>query len=631
MQQSPPFGNRTRLLLQGSAASFRLSPFEVIVLVAVLAATMFGGYAAYASLTDLSAVPPTPPTYLPAFRTTLSSSVSTTGTVQSTQQVTLTFGATGKIKEFLVGLGKQVEAGQPLARLDDTELEQAVKSAQSGLDSALARLNAATEGPATTDVTTALQSLNTAKGQLATAQQSMVDLRARPTFTELATAQQGLLQAQNALQTANDNLVKAQAEAATAAIELASAQQTASERFAKLSNDHDALARAWSDCTAAPGVSKPAPPSPPAQGIQPLTASSFAAGTCTSTGAVTSYNNAVTAYNASGSAYGTSLSTLTTRQSAVTTAQTTLNSGNLQRAIQNSQLGLQVAQQKVSDAQAGPKPSEFEAAQRSIDSANASVESAVARYDALFEPAKPETVLPIQASVDQARAQLEAAKANLAGATIVAPFAGQISQVTGEVGSQVGANTAVFILLNPRLIRIDANVDQADITNLQAGQTASVTFDALTGRTYQATIAAIGLTPTVQQGVVTYVVTFAVDTGALPAATPVPAPGMTASLVVTTSRTEDALVVPTRSIRRAGRTSTVTVRTESGEEQRSVTTGATNGNLTQVLTGLTDGEEVLVSLGSAATTTTTAGRTTPGQFQGGGGQFTVPGGGAPVR
>lgn len=625
MEQVPPIGTRTRLLLQGGARPFRLSPFEGVVLLGLFAATLFGGYSAYAKLTDLNSTPPTPPTYIPAFRTTLASSVSTTGSVQSNQQVTLTFGTSGKIKEFLVGLGATVEAGQPLARIDDSDLQQAVKSAKANLDSAQARYNAAGQGPSAADLAAAQQSLNSASAQLANAEQNILDLKAKPTFAELAAAQQGLLQAQNALQTANDNLAKAQNDVITGQSDLALAQQTANDKFSQLSSDFTLLQSAWNDCAPAAGFLKPPLPPAPLAGAQPASAPRLDANTCSVASKLTSYNTAFANYGVSATAYTTALQSITSKQAALTNAQNTLNSGNLQRSIQSAQIGLLAAQLKLAETQAGPKQADLDAAQRSIDTARAALDSAQAKYNALFEAPKPETILPLQASVEQARAQLESAKQNLAAATIVAPFSGQISQVSGEVGSQVGANTAVFVLLNPTLIRIDANVDQSDITNLKVGQSATATFDALAGRGYQATITAIGLTPTVQQGIVTYVVTFGVETSRLPEGLPIPAPGMTASMTITTSRTENALVVPARAIRRSGATATVTVRTAAGDEQRRVTTGATNGTLTEVTGGLNEGDEVLVSLGSAAAAAQrTTGTNSP--FQQGGGQFVIPAG-----
>jgi multidrug efflux pump subunit AcrA (membrane-fusion protein) len=324
---------------------------------------------------------------------------------------------------------------------------------------------------------------------------------------------------------------------------------------------------------------------------------------------------------------------VTTAQNALTTAQNTLSNGNLDRGIQNANLGLQVAQQTLTDTQAGAKQSDLDAAQRSIDAAQSSVDSAQAKYDALFDPPKPETILPLQASVDSAKAALSTAQVNLVAATITAPFDGQISSLSGEVGSQVSASTAVFILLNPKLIRVDANVDQSDISNLKVGQNATITFDALTGRAYQGTVSAIGLTPTTTQGVVTYVVSFAIDTGQLPATTPIPAPGMTGSISVLTSSTPNAIVVPTRAIKRVGRAATVTLKTASGtiEENHAIQIGSASGNLTQVTSGLSEGDLVLVSTGSTATAAPATTNRTTNTFGGGGGGgaggFQIPAGG----
>ena len=697
MQQSSSLGQRPRLLLQGSGAGLRISPFEIIVLLAVLVGASYGGYTVYARTTDLNAPLPPSPLYLPASRTTLTSSVSATGTVQASQQVTLTFGSSGKIKEFLVGLGAQVTAGQPLARLDDTDLQQSLRSAESALASAQARLAAARGGPKETDIASAVQAVVSARSQLATAEQNLADLLVRPTSAEIASAEQAVATAQSALQTANDAVPKAQNDLAAAQSSLRNAedgvsiaQNNLTSAQAAVTTAQSNLAAANSDAAAAetalraarqalsvslinlqteiaicgnPSIVAPSLPSGSSQAstMLPLLTSLGCTGEdprgspAPKLDRVKSY---ASAYNSAAAAYNSALSTSASRKNAVASAETALRSaengvlsaqaavsraqgdvaaaqrnvsnaqnaltnGNLLRAIQNAQLGLSTALQKQKETLAGATGAEIDAATRAIDGARASLTSAEARYAELFKPPAADVLLPLQATVDQAAANVETARKDLAAATIVAPFDGQISQLTGEVGSQVSATTAVFILLNPTLIRVDANVDQADISNLQAGQTANVTFDALSGRTYQAVVSAIGLTPTIQQGVVTYVVSLAVDTTRLAPGTPVPTPGMTASITVTTARAENALVVPSRSIRRSGRTSSVTVKTDSGEAQRQVTTGLSNGTLTQVTGGLQEGDLVLYS--TPVTASSAARPTTQG-----GGNFFVPGGGGPT-
>lgn len=213
---------------------------------------------------------------------------------------------------------------------------------------------------------------------------------------------------------------------------------------------------------------------------------------------------------------------------------------------------------------------------------------------------------------------------------------GQVgAQASGGSTQSTNATSAVMVLLNPNLIRIDASIDQTDIAKLKVGQQARITFDALTGTTYTALVSTVGLTPTTSSGVVTYAVSFALDTSRLASGTAIPSPGMSASITVTTESASNALVVPSRSVQGAGASSTVRLKTEDGEEATRVTTGLTNGTLTQITAGLEEGDEVAYT---ATTTTTTSSGTQqqqPGQFQGGGqipggGQFIPGGGGAPV-
>ncbi len=758
MESSPPLGQRPRILLQGKAAGFHLSPFEMIILLAVMLVTAFAAYTVYARSTDLNAVPPAASTYLPAFRNTLTSSVSATGTVQATQQVTLTFGSAGKISQFLVKLGDRVVTGQALARIDDTDLQQALNSANASLASTQASYTARTAGPSATDIASGQQSVVTATSSVATAQKNIDDLKAGPKAADIATAQQGVNTAQTSLQTAQDAVPKAQNDIVTAQQGVTTAQNgvttaqngvitaqngvqtaqnaldaartgvttantnitTARNNLATAQNDVDTAITAsntsytalsvngtnyntaLATCrTQTSGYALPANtvlvglPSvfvsqgDTAQTLRPLYTNeacyeNASSGTPTPTRLgdlktqISAYNGATSSYNSAVAGITTKRNAVTTAQNAVTTANNALTTaqngadkasndvdtanravvtaqtgvtdaqakvaaaqvtlqtaqnastnGNLQRAIDNARLGLQTAQQKLTDTLAGPTQADLDAAQRSLESANASLAAAQSRYDDIFKAPGPEVLLPLQAQVAQSVANVETAKKNLAAATIIAPFDGQISQITGDIGTQVSAATAVFILLNPNLIRIDANVDQADIGNLKVGQTATITFDALAGRSYNATVAAIGLTPTTQQGVVTYVVNFAVDTSRLATGVPIPTPGMTATISVTTSRVDAALVVPTRAIRRTGRTSTVTVKGPNGDEQRTVVTGATNGTLTQITSGLNEGDEVLVSAARTTTTTTTTGTGGGGNTPfggGGGGGFTPPGG-----
>jgi HlyD family secretion protein len=547
---------------------------------------------------------------------------------------------------------------------DITAAQQSIASANAQVGTALQNLDDLLAGPKAADIATAQQAVITAQTALQTANDAVPKAQNDVTKAQndVAAAQTAVANAENNVRTARDGVTLAQNNVSAARNEVTLAESAMSTKRSELQIERTYLTAARDACNSSYSV-----PSVPSSGSQAQTALplqfSFS---CTApagqtqrdalSAAIGKYNAAVTGYNGAVSnvtakqtavttaeravttaegavttaqtAVTTAQNTLATAQTALTTVQNALNNGSLQRGIQNAQIGLTNAQQKYQEVLAGPKQAEIDNAQRALDSARASYASAQARLDALFIPPKPDVTLPLQAAVAQAQAEVEAARKNLNDATISAPFDGQIASITGEVGTQVSATTAVFVLLNPRLIRIDANADQADVSNLKVGQTANVTFDALQGRSYAATITAVGLTPTIQQGVVTYVVTLGVDTSRLAEGTPIPTPGMTASINVTTNRVENALVVPSRAVRRSGRTSVVTLKTADGSEQRNVTTGVTNGTLTQIVSGLQDGDEVLVSApATTASSTTTGGQQNPQGFPGGGGGFQ--GGGGP--
>ena len=136
------------------------------------------------------------------------------------------------------------------------------------------------------------------------------------------------------------------------------------------------------------------------------------------------------------SSYNAAITALASKEAALAEAESTIDGGNLERSIESAQLGLLEAQQRELETLLGPGAGEIEAARRSLESAQASLRPAEARLAELFEPAAPDVYLPLQAAVEQARANVEDARKDLDDTTIVAPFGGQISQIASEVGAR---------------------------------------------------------------------------------------------------------------------------------------------------------------------------------------------------
>jgi multidrug efflux pump subunit AcrA (membrane-fusion protein) len=252
--------------------------------------------------------------------------------------------------------------------------------------------------------------------------------------------------------------------------------------------------------------------------------------------------------------------------------------------------------------------------------------------------------------VAQARLAVDEAAAAVAGTTLKAPMAGTVTAVNGTLGSsssgssgslgssgssgsssgggsQGGAGSATssssssssgFVdLADLTHMQVTAAFAEADATKLKEKQAATVTWNALSGTTEQATVTAIDPSATTANNVVTYGVTLTlakVPTGAKV--------GQTVTVSVTTGSIDNAVLVNSAAITTAGSRHSVTVLANGVQETRQVEIGLVGDTVTQIVSGVEVGEQVVVT-----TSTTTTGGGTSGQFGGGFGGLT--GGGPP--
>jgi HlyD family secretion protein len=142
------------------------------------------------------------------------SRISGTGVVAAVNTLALSFDAAGKVTEVLVEPGDVVEAGQPLARLDDRALQIALTNAQASLASAQARLKQAQEGNARPEDITGAQAA------LAQAQASYDKVAAGAEAGDVASAQAQVASAESAYSAAlaSAGTTGSQLEASAAAL-----------------------------------------------------------------------------------------------------------------------------------------------------------------------------------------------------------------------------------------------------------------------------------------------------------------------------------------------------------------------------------------------------------------------------
>jgi len=224
-------------------------------------------------------------------------------------------------------------------------------------------------------------------------------------------------------------------------------------------------------------------------------------------------------------------------------------------------------------------------------SAAAQLAQAKAQLDRLVRAPTPEDLAVAEAQVAQARAALEQAKLRLADAILTAPFSGSVLATNGQAGELVGAAVPIVVLADTTSYHVKVNVDEIDIGQVQVGQDATITFDAFPDVTLRGRVMRVQLLGQVTQGVVSYPVQVEILSQDVALR-----PNMTAMVDIVVNRKEDVLVVPNRALRRDNRGRTF-VETLQGTvvQQLFVTTGLSNGSVTEIVSGVQEGDEVVVS------------------------------------
>ncbi len=252
-----------------------------------------------------------------------------------------------------------------------------------------------------------------------------------------------------------------------------------------------------------------------------------------------------------------------------------------------------------------------------------------------------------------AQDQLKTAQDNLAATTLIAPASARVAAINGVKGEYLGAgssstSTQVFMILtDTSKLNIVAQVNEADIASVQVGQPAQFTVTSYTNQTFRASVASIDTVGQTTSNVVTYTVNLTVNQDSLNQAHLYP--GMTATVNITTAQRIGVLLVPAaalsfpsiaiqsgeldrsalRSVFSGGGTSTTQGNRGLVLELRNgkltpvvVTTGLSNGRFTEVLSGLNEGDEVVVGQTGGNTSTSNPG-TGGGRNGGGGGAFPI--------
>jgi HlyD family secretion protein len=222
---------------------------------------------------------------------------------------------------------------------------------------------------------------------------------------------------------------------------------------------------------------------------------------------------------------------------------------------------------------------------------------------------------PSQSDVAAAQARVDAARATVALAQLSAPFAGTVTEVNGLVGDQVAPGTKGFRIDDMTSMEVDVQISEVDINTIRVSQPVSLSFDAISGKTYTGKVIDVSQAGDVVQGAVNFTVTVE-----LTDADAMVKPGMTAAVNVTVKQLDNVLLVPNRAVRLVNSQRVVYVLRNGLTQEVKITLGASSDTVSEVVGGdLKVGDLIILNPPSALFNRPSGG--------GGGGGRVVVGGG----
>ncbi len=525
----------------------------------------------------------------------IDSTVSATGNVESAAEANLRFEVTGNVVEIMIEPGDTVREGNPLAKIDTTDLELLVAQAEADLRQAQADYEGLLEGATEAELAEARIQIDQARSQYEQTLSSVTDSDIAAARSDLERAQARLARLQGGpdadeLAQSNDQVTSARTALEQSRVDLSAAKEQArldvETRANALRNAQDEYSRVYwenrelEDQLASFGRELPREDVDREEAALRSVADAEAA-----------LDNAKLAYE---KAKQDEITTLEARESALASAiasHDALLEGVEEEDLADARAAVERAEAQLQQLLGANRASSLAVQQSNIASAETSLKR-------LLEPPSESSIAAREAGVVRAEVALRQAQRNLDLGTLRAPFAATITRVDLRIGEPADGD-AIIAVADLSNLHIDLPIDELDIAQIRLDQPVRISLDALPDVDVAGSVAAIApIATSSDQGTTTYEVTVTLGDSAVGVR-----PGMTAVVDIITDERENVVLAPRRAVRSEGGVSYVLIpnsepvppgNSEPPGEQREVTIGLSNSQFVEILNGLQAGDEVLV-------------------------------------
>lgn len=260
------------------------------------------------------------------------------------------------------------------------------------------------------------------------------------------------------------------------------------------------------------------------------------------------------------------------------------NVANQTDDVRNAQQDYDQAVANLNAALAGPDALKVQTKQAAVEVAEADLADKQETLNKLLNGADPKDIAAAQAKVLSAQATIDTL-------TLKAPFDGEVLEVNFRPGSSANQSDVAVILADKSQLLVDVQVDESDISQVNAGDPTTLSFDSLPGLSLTGKVLQVVPVGETVQGLVKYTVRVDFDT-----VDPKVLVGMTTTASIVTDTVEGALAVPLDAVQQGNQGEYVNrVKADGALEKVKVVSGNVQDNDWVVVTGdLQPGDRVQV-------------------------------------
>jgi len=488
--------------------------------------------------------------------------VSESGTVKTGEELNLSFKNSGTIKKIYVKVGDKVKNGDPLAKMDSTELAVELTQAQASLSVAQAQYQKLVAGASLEEIKTAQTAVANAQTALDSANQNLADVT--------ATARQSKNSAyEDAVNTLNDAYLEAynsfQVVKTLQNTYFTSYDQTS----ANVKQNRDTIEGNLNEIKSQLDTIKQE--SSEANIDSGLTAVKKSLDSIYQN--LTSVRQSCEDANYRTTVSSTDKTSLDTHKANINTVMT--NVTTIQQTISSTEIAnttnINTAQSKVLTAQGVLKTAQDELSQ-------------------LTAAPRQEDLDLNQAKVKEAEAQVNLLKNQIYESTILSPTEGQITDIQKKEGETVQPTVPVLSLISSHPFQVKVDIYEEDIVKVKVGNPVSIKLTAFPDKTFKGKVVATDPAEKLVDNVVYYETTIDFEE-----TVPEIKPGMTADIVITTATKDNVLAIPESAIKTKDSKTFVNVLENKTTKEQQIEIGLKGSNdMVEVLSGLNEGEEIII-------------------------------------